>query len=113
MIDGHRLFRLEIEKLRPVDRQRVAGLDVGVPMQLGLDLVAGRRLDKIDLSLFAMFGTHGEKLARVGRPIETSAVIVVGRAVMAQAELLAGGIADIDVMVLDECLPAAVGRLGR
>ena len=40
--------------LRPRHRQRVAGLDVGVRVQLRLELIAGRRLDEIDRPLRAL-----------------------------------------------------------
>ncbi len=99
----------DIEHLRSLYRQRVAGLDVGVRVQLRLDLVAGRRLDEIDLSLAALFRANRDQLPGIGRPEEQAAVAIFRRAVMAQDELLAANRADPDVIVLDECLPAAVG----
>ena len=91
VLDGDLFPAGDIEQLRPLDRQRIAGLDVGVRVQLRLELVAGRRLDEIDLPLRTLLRADGDQLLGIGRPEEQAAVAVFGRAVMAQGELLAAG----------------------
>ena len=80
-------------------------------MQLRLKLVAGRRLDEIDLPLRTLLRANCDQLFGIGRPEEQVAVAVFGSAVAAQGELVAASRADPDVVLLDESLPAAVGRL--
>ena len=112
VLDGHRFPPGEIEHLRPLDRQRIAGLGVGVRVQFRLHLIAGRRLDEIDRPLRDLLGADGDQLLGIGRPVEPAAVGVFRSAVMAQGEFLAASRADPDVIVLDIGLPAAVGGLG-
>ena len=64
MIDGDLLPAGDVEQFGPLNRQRVAGLDVGMRVQLRLDLIAGRRLDEIDLPLGALFRADGDQLLR-------------------------------------------------
>lgn len=69
IVQGDFLFGFEVEQMGLVDGHGVSRFEVGVRLQLGLELVFGGRLDLIDRAFRARLITQGDEVAGIGGPI--------------------------------------------
>src|SRR6185437_470144 len=113
ILDWNFLARGHIEQMRLGEGDTVAGLEVIERVQLGLELVARRRLDEMDLVFLAFLRPQSHEFLAVGRPEHTPRIGIVRLAVLTQRQLFAAfTLAQIQVVILDENGPFAVGRVG-
>ena len=114
-VDDDLLFRGDVEDDGPLDVQHVARLRVLHRRVLRLELILGRGFDEVDVA--AVAGRHlvDGNLRRVGRPHQRVGIVVAAfRSVGAeQRDLALAGLADRDVVVVDERFELLVGRLLR
>ena len=97
-------------RIRSAWWERIAGLRVVQGLDLRLELVLRRGLDEGDHALRGLLRAEDDDALRIGRPPDPAGVGVVGGAVLRERELLAALRAQVEVVVLEEGGPFAVGR---
>jgi hypothetical protein len=103
------------DREHPQDRfgQLVAGLEIAVGVELGLDLVLRKHLDKVDDVFLSLQHPSGNDTGRVRCPGNIPGIGIIRGTVGAEGDRAAGGFAafpEMKVVVPDEGDPPAIRR---